>query len=234
MKRFFITASGTEVGKTLVTTTLCWQLRQRGKKVTALKPVVTGFSDTDVQSDPALILHSCGIHPEPAVMKAIAPWRFEAALAPHMAARDESDVPRLAQVVEFCKSHSDIGTHTLLVEGFGGVMAPLNHEHTVRDIITALDWPVLLVGACYVGAINHTLTAYESLRTKNVDIHAIVISESEGSPVSLTATVDTVEQFVASDIPVVKMPRLPENGTKWKQAPLIDWIVDDEREKAII
>ncbi len=43
MKSFFVTATGTGVGKTLVTAALAWQLRQAGKRVLALKPVISGF-----------------------------------------------------------------------------------------------------------------------------------------------------------------------------------------------
>ena len=43
MKKLFITATGTEIGKTLVTTSLAWQARQRGEKVRVLKPVISGF-----------------------------------------------------------------------------------------------------------------------------------------------------------------------------------------------
>ena len=45
MERYFITGVGTGVGKTLVTTILCHQLTAEGRKVTALKPVVSGFSE---------------------------------------------------------------------------------------------------------------------------------------------------------------------------------------------
>lgn len=234
MKNFFITASGTEVGKTLVTTALCWQLRQRGIKVTALKPIVTGFKDDDENSDPAQILRSCGLHPTPAVMKTIAPWQYEAPLAPHMAARDVSQIPERDDVVAFCQSHTGMGSNIVLVEGFGGVMAPLNHSHTLRDVMEVLGWPVILVGGNYLGAISHTLAAYEALRIKDIDVHALVLSESSGSNVSFNDTVETVEKFVARDIPIVKIPRLHEGNSKWKQAPSIHWLVDDERRKAIV
>ena len=63
---FFITGAGTEIGKTLVTTSLCWQLKQRGHQVTALKPVITGYDAKDDNNDAALILKSCGVTASPA------------------------------------------------------------------------------------------------------------------------------------------------------------------------
>ena len=104
MKSFFITAPGTGVGKTLVTTALCWQLRQAGKKVTALKPVISGYDPDDQQSDTALILKSCGIVPTKAAVETISPWRFAAPLAPNMAAdRERKPQVDLEVLVAFCQ-----------------------------------------------------------------------------------------------------------------------------------
>ena len=58
MKPFFITSTGTGIGKTLTTTSLCWQLRQQGKSVTALKPVISGYDPIDLDNDSAKILKS--------------------------------------------------------------------------------------------------------------------------------------------------------------------------------
>ena len=71
----------------------------------------------------------------------------------------------------------------MLVEGVGGAMVPLDAEHTVRDWIAALKHPALLIAGSYLGTISHTLTAAEALLSRGVAIAAIVINESEVSPV---------------------------------------------------
>src|SRR5438309_11970589 len=86
LRRLFITAVGTGVGKTLVTTILCHQLTRMGRPVSAVKPIVSGFSAEDPDNDPALILRSLGRSPTADAMTAIAPWRFAAPLSPHLAA----------------------------------------------------------------------------------------------------------------------------------------------------
>ena len=83
MSGLFITGVGTGVGKTLVTTILCHQLRDMGRRVTALKPVVSGFVEGDPESDPALILRSLGIAP---TAEAIAADRSLAIRGPDLAA----------------------------------------------------------------------------------------------------------------------------------------------------
>ena len=67
----------------------------------------------------------------------------------------------------------------LLIEGIGGIMVPLDDRHTVLDWMTLLRIPIVLVAGTYVGTISHTLTALEVLVRRNLDIAAVVVSESE-------------------------------------------------------
>ena len=70
----------------------------------------------------------------------------------------------------------------LLIEGIGGVMVPLDDRRTVLDWMSLLRIPVVLVAGSYVGTISHTLTALEVLARRNLDIAAVVVSESETAP----------------------------------------------------
>ena len=86
-------------------------------------------------------------------------------------------------------------------------MVPLDDRHTVLDWMTLLRIPIVLVAGTYVGTMSHTLTALEVLVRRNLNVAAVVISESEASAASLADTVATVERFAAS-IDVVGLPRL--------------------------
>jgi dethiobiotin synthetase len=224
MNRFFVTASGTEIGKTLVMTTLCWQLRQQGKRVTALKPVISGFDPKDSESDTMLILQSCGIEPKPQLLDAVSPWRFRAPLAPNHAAAREGKKLDLKEIVTFCRDHEKLETDIVLAEGAGGVMSPLTDTYTMLDWIDELRWPVILVAGNYLGSISHTLTAAETLKSRGAGLHAVVVCEAATGPVAINDTVDTLAKFLHMDIPVVKLPRLSVTQERWKQAPLISWI----------
>ncbi|MFQ5765079.1 MAG: ATP-dependent dethiobiotin synthetase BioD, partial [Rhodospirillales bacterium] len=90
MKTLFVTSSGTGTGKTYVARALAAVLTARGLSVTALKPVVSGFSWDEVEdTDTALLLRALGREPTPDAVEACSPWRFEAPLSPDMAARRE-------------------------------------------------------------------------------------------------------------------------------------------------
>jgi dethiobiotin synthetase len=177
MDSFFITSIGTGIGKTLVTTALCSQLRQQGKKVTALKPIVSGFTYDDPESDPALILQSCGLMPTKALIDTISPWRFAAPIAPNMAALSEGKTIDLDKVIAYCRDHTNLKSDAVLLEGAGGVMAPISDQYTMLDWMEGLQWPVILVAGSYLGSLSHTLTAVEALRGRGVPVRALVISE---------------------------------------------------------
>jgi dethiobiotin synthetase len=222
MPHFFITAVGTEVGKTLVTTILGHQLTAQRKSVITLKPIVSGFDAEDPMSDPALILQSLGKAVSPESIDAITPWRFRAPISPHLAARQEGRRIELDEVIAFCRRHEKEGGY-LLVEGAGGLMSPINDDATNLELIKALGYPVILVTGSYLGALSHTLTACETLKTRAIPIQAIIVSESTPS-VGLVDTLDTLRAFTAPAQLILPLPRLSGSPRqKWTSAPaLID------------
>ncbi len=228
---FFITSPGTDVGKTLVTTTLCWQLRERRHHVTALKPVITGFNASDANSDTSLILKSCGLSPTPELIKAISPWQFVAPLAPSTAAQKEKTFIVFEEVIAFCEEHAAVESDILLVEGAGGLMSPLDDRHTMLDWLERLRWPAIVVSGSYLGAISHTLTTLEVLKARSIPVAALVISETANSEVSLADTALGMESFVSNTIPIVKLPRVRAESEKWKHIPNISWICAETKER---
>ena len=209
MTAVFITATGTDIGKTFVATGLIRHIRGRGRAVDALKPVVSGFDpDAWQDSDPAALLAALGRPSALDEVERVSPWRFKAPLSPNMAARREGRVIAFQDVVEFCRRSMAGRRGVLLIEGIGGIMVPLDDRRTVLDWMSVLRIPIILVAGSYVGTISHTLTSLEVLARRNLNVAAVVVSESEGSPASLEDTVATVQLF-ADSIEVLGIPRLP-------------------------
>ncbi len=202
MTAYFITGAGTDVGKTFVACGLIRALKAR-----AIKPVASGFdAENPAASDPGQLLAAMGRPLTPDEIAAVCPWRFAAALSPDMAAACEGKAIDFNAVVEFSR-HTHPG-ETLLVEGVGGVMVPLDHRHTTLDWMVALGFPVILVGGSYLGAMSHTLSAFEVLRSRGLKIAALVTSESPDSTVSLEETARSIGKFTHPLAPVT-MPRDP-------------------------
>jgi dethiobiotin synthetase len=208
MTAIFVTATGTDIGKTFVTTGLIRHFRGAGRAVDAIKPVVSGFDPAAWQnSDPAVLLSALGRPLTLDEAERISPWRFAAPLSPDMAAQREGRNIAFVKVVDFCRRAFAARRGVLLIEGIGGIMVPLDDRRTVLDWMSMLRIPIILVTGSYVGTISHTLTSLEVLARRNLDVAAVVVSESAGSAASLEDTVATLQRFV-EPIDVVGIPRL--------------------------
>jgi dethiobiotin synthetase len=209
MSAYFVTSTGTDVGKTFVTAGLIRYLREAGQAVDALKPVVSGYDRSVVEtSDPAVLLAALGRPVRADEVERIAPWRFRAPLSPDLAAAREDRNVDFDQLVAFSRNAINVTNGMLFIEGVGGIMVPLDAERTVLDWMAMLDIPLLLVVGGYLGTISHTLTALDVLATRHLKVAAIVVSESERNPIELDETVASIARF-AHGAGVVGLPRLP-------------------------
>jgi dethiobiotin synthetase len=179
--------------------------RQMGRTVDAIKPVVSGFDPAAAAtSDPGILLEALGLPPTADEIQRISPWRFRAPLSPDLAARREGRAIDVDQVIAFCRSAVERRTDLLLIEGVGGVMVPLDGQRTILDVMMALRLPLILVTGSYLGAISHTLTAVDSLFQRDMNLLAIIVSETAGSTVPLDDAVATIARFAE---PVIGLPR---------------------------
>ena len=209
MSAYFVTAIGTDVGKTFATAALLYAARAQGKSVAGYKPLACG-SEHALGGDVAEIIAAAGMEHTQA-----SPWWFAAPLSPHMAAAAEGKTIDPDAVVQWCRARA-AGRDLVLIEGVGGVMVPITPTYTVRDWMQALALPVILVASNYLGAINHSLLTIEVLRQASIPIAAIIVSESVGG-VSLSQTEATIRTF-APEVPlIVSQPRV----ASWKEAQAI-------------
>ena len=162
MTAIFITATGPDVGKTLVVAALIRHLRQLGHTVDAIKPIVSGYEPAQAAaSDPGTLIAALGLPFSPESIERTSPWRYRAALSPDLAARLEGRSIDVDAVIAYCKEMIERRRDMLLIEGVGGIMEPLDQHRTVLDVMMALRLPLILVTGSYRGAPSHTLTALE-------------------------------------------------------------------------
>lgn len=219
MGAHFITGTGTDIGKTWLACSLLRHWRGEGLSVTAIKPVLSGFDVLRPQaSDAGALLEALGRTVDQAGLDSIAPWRFAAPLSPDIAAAQEGRTVDFDQLLAFTRlclppkmppGHADqagADSRRTLVEGVGGVMAPLDAMHTVRDWIAASGLPCVLVAGSYLGSLSHALTALESLRKVGAGVTAIVVNETPGSTVTLDATLESLSRH-AQGIPLLAIGR---------------------------
>jgi len=208
MSAFFITATGTDIGKTFIAAGLIRHWRAAGRQVEALKPVATGFEPASAEaSDAGMLLTALGRPVTPAEIERISPWRFAAPLSPDMAAQHENRCIDFDALVGFSRQALETSKNALLIEGIGGVMVPLDGRHTVLDWMIALNIPLVLVTGSYLGSLSHTLTALDVLTRHGLAVKAVVVNETPGSAVAIESTIGTLASF-ARAIPIVGMRRM--------------------------
>ncbi len=201
--KLFVTATGTDIGKTVVTAALVRELRGLGVSALAMKPVASGVGPDLGSSDPGRLLAAMGRPVDE--ISSICPWSFEAPLAPDQAAAAAGRRLDFDEVVRFCLRPRE--ARWVLIEGVGGVRVPIGGDRTVREWIGALGCPALLVAGTYLGSISHTLTAIDALVAARVPIIGLVLSRSETEPMPLEATIAALAPFLGT-LPVAVLPRL--------------------------
>ena len=201
MTAIFITGSGTGVGKTFVAEVLIRQWREEGRDVAAIKPVVSGFDPGRVrESDTGRLIAALGLELSAQNINLMSPCRYAAALSPDMAAAREGKTVPYDEVVSYCRAvieDCEATGGTLLIEGIGGVMVPLDGTRMVVDLIADLGIPAVLVSGSYLGALSHTLTAHAVLQARGISVEGIIVSETEGSEVPVYETKEVLERFAA-------------------------------------
>lgn len=206
-KNFFITSTGTGIGKTFVTCMLGYHLQQQGSSVRTLKPIISGWEEED--NDTINILKSLALPVTASTIHTTSPWRLNAPLSPDMAAEKEGKTLPFEEITAFCNTPSP---HDMtLIEGAGGVMTPIGEHHTILDLIAATSAQSILVTGSYLGSLSHTLTALETLKIRNIPLAAIIISESENSTVTLEETTNSLRRFTHA--PIISLPRIEDYKT---------------------
>ncbi len=207
MTAFFVTATGTDIGKTFVTAGLIRHLRMHGQPASAIKPVVSGFDMAHAgRKRPGVLLAAMDRPVDEREIGCISPWRFEAPLSPDMAAAREGRDIDFDELVQFSRAAVARADGTLFIEGVG---ASWCRSTTATPCLTgwrrsAFRW--IVVTGSYLGTISHTLTAVDVLERRDVSIKAVVINETENGTVSLADTEAALSHRV-SGAEIVTLPR---------------------------
>ena len=196
----FVTSCGTGRGKTYISEKLISAWRIAGETVDVLKPVISGFEmDTANESDTGLLLKAAGYEVTEETIDGTSPWRYQAPLSPDMAAALEGRTVPVDDIISVCReriAEAERLGRSLLIEGAGGVMVPLDEHRTMRDLMAALSIPVILVVGSYLGSLSHTLTAIESLKNRKIRVDRLIVNEGTDSNIPLSDTRNVLERFV--------------------------------------
>jgi len=179
VRGLFVTGTDTDAGKTVVSAALLAAMAAAGEQVRAHKPVVTGLGEHGDGSgalawpaDHELLGATAGMDPE-----LVAPLRYGPAVSPHLAAELAGEQISPARLIACARrAVGEAAGGTLIVEGVGGLLTPLAHEHTVCDFAVALGLPLLIAARPGLGTINHTLLTLHLARAAELQVQAVVLT----------------------------------------------------------
>ena len=204
-KGVFITGTDTDAGKTIAAAAVLVSMRASGIDAVPMKPVQTGglgnrdrhpgpalSSTAPVQRDggaggrPGLQLHSpdltfclrmAELRPDPEELQDMVPFIYEPACSPHLAAAKTGREISLDRILEAFRSL--LRRHErVVVEGAGGVLAPVSANQTMIDLMAMLGLPVILAARPGLGSINHTLLSIGEIERSGLTLHGIIFCET--------------------------------------------------------
>jgi dethiobiotin synthetase len=187
MRGCFVTGTDTGAGKTALAAALAATLRERGERVAAHKPVLTGTAAGGETPSPdgapawppddAVLAAAAGCPPEQ-----VTQLRFGAPVSPHLAAKLAGEPIEPARLIAAIRRAAH-GADAVVVEGVGGLLVPLTTSgYTVRDLAAELALPVVVAARPGLGTISHTLLTLEAARTGGLDVRAVVLTPWPAEP----------------------------------------------------
>ena len=165
----FISGTDTGVGKTTATYVLGTLLKSRGLDIGVMKPVQCGGEDAQFLKQSLQVKDP---------LDEINPYRAKEPVSPHIAFKREKITVDPNQIINTCqklKKKHDL----LLIEGAGGLLAPIQDHYSVADLIRDLEIELIIVARLGLGTINHTLLTINQARDMGITVKGIIFNEDK-------------------------------------------------------
>jgi dethiobiotin synthetase len=227
----FVTGTGTGVGKSVLSASICAALAESGQKVAAFKPVITGLDvrDGEWPLDDELLASAANAGQK---REDVSPHRFGPPVSPHLAAEltgEQIEPLALAREARAWAEKAD----ALVCEGIGGLMVPLAAGFLVRDLAVELDMPVVIAAGPELGTINHTLLTLDSARAAGLRVAAVVLTPWPDNPGDVErSNKETIAML--GDIEVCTLGKTTPDGLAevGKKLPIEEWLATADAEPA--
>ncbi len=216
MRGLFVTGTDTGIGKTALSALLLAEIRRRNINAAPIKPVQTGcgvsatgnrqeaLGNSGITAQPSRLtvpdldysLSMASLKIDTETYTNMAPYTFEPACSPHLAAELAGTDIDIAEIVIAARTLAS-EYEFIIAEGAGGIMVPLNRRETTLDLMQALKFPIIIAARPGLGTINHTLLSIRALRSDDLEISGVVFVDNEpGEPGFIEEdNAATIEQF---------------------------------------
>lgn len=184
-KSIFVTATGTDIGKTYISGLFVKKMRDFGLNCGYYKPALSGAIK---QPDGSLLPEDCDFVVKTAGLNIVQPMEcvtycFEEAVSPHLAA-ERQGVKIKKDVIKSDYDKISKNYDYLVVEGAGGITCPFDlsdEKLLLPDVIKFLDLEILLVADGGLGTINSVLLTVEYAKQQGLNIKGIILNNFDES-----------------------------------------------------
>jgi dethiobiotin synthetase len=209
LRGFFVTGTGTEVGKTVVAAALAHTLVADGNRVAVFKPAESGLADPGDPDHELLRRAAASAQTD----DEIAPYRFGPPVSPHLGAELAGSRIEPTALVAAARAAA-ASADSLVCEGVGGLLVPLTPGYLVRDLAAELALPVVVAASPGLGTINHTLLTVEAARAIGLEIAAVVLTPWPEEPGEIErSNRETIGRLGAVRVEVLPRLELSEPDT---------------------
>lgn len=195
----FITGTDTGIGKTLYSRLLLQSLNAAGLRTAAMKPIASGAQSVagEWRNEDAVLLQQTATTTYG--YKDCNPYCFAPAIAPHLAAQQagvEIDIAVIQKAYSRLASQAEV----TVVEGVGGWLVPINQQHSVADLVMAMQIPVILVVGLRLGCINHALLTADNITRRGVRLIGWVANIIEPDMLKLQDNIEALRQRIQAPL----------------------------------
>ena len=203
MADLLVTGTDTGVGKTVVAAALILALRQRGTAAVGFKPVETGVSGAEAP-DSAVLAAASGVD-APLARPLL---QLAEPLAPAVAA-ELAGLALDVKALELRLTSLSAAGFTVVVEGAGGLLAPLAWGYTALDLAARCGLRAVVVGRPGLGTLNHCALTLEALSARGVPVLGVILNRPSQPPDLAESTNPAVLAQLYPGVPVTVLPRHP-------------------------
>lgn len=214
-KGYFITGTGTGVGKTLVSCALLHAFGVDGKRTVGMKPVETGCDNGKCMDTELLIAASTVLAPR----EQVNPYALIPPIAPHIAAKQSGVDIDILIIRKACLELQKIAD-VVIVEGAGGFLVPLNEHQDSGNMAQALGLPVILVVGMALGCLNHALLTAQAVRARGLPLAGWVANRIDPQMMAFDENVLALEQRLGCRL--LGVLRFEQNADAKKMSVLLD------------
>lgn len=175
-KGIFVTATGTDAGKTFVTALLVKKLREAGLNAGYYKAALSGAQRENgklIPGDADYVKRIAGVDTP---LEKMVSYVYETAVSPHLASELEGNPVELDRVKEDYKAACSLHDY-ITVEGSGGILCPIRRgTYMMEDLIKAMGLGVLIVAPAGLGTINDVILTVEYARSRNIPVKGVILN----------------------------------------------------------